>query len=151
MGILDTNYPAANAPGLLSPPAAANPGTQKWANALAVMSAGLRDAGAYLQHDPAAAGNVAALAAARQRQAQNAADPAGYLNLLAGLARLAGATRPMNAPGVPLPIGAPPAPLALQNAPAQMLPSPAPQQPNANSPTQTMPVQVSGWAVQKVR
>lgn len=150
MGILDTNYPATDSPGLLSPVA---PGSQaqKWANALAVMSAGLKDAGAYLQHDPAAAGNVAALVAARKRQAQNAADPASYLTLLAGLARLAGAARPVNVPGVPLPIGAPPAALPLQNAPAQMAPAAAPQQANPISSTQAMPSQMSGWAVQKVR
>lgn len=83
MGLLD---PQTVPSGLLSPGA---PGSsaQKWANALAVMSAGLKDAGAYLQHDPAAAGNVAALAAGRQNQARNAVDPASYLNLLAGLAR----------------------------------------------------------------
>lgn len=143
MGLLDTNYPAEDSPGLLSP-AAPNSGAQKWANALAVMSAGLKDAGAYLQHDPAAAGNVAALAAARQRQAQNAVDPVSYMNLLASLARLAGAARPVNVPGAPLPIGPMPGAAPLQNAPA-------PQQPNPVPSAQPMPGQISGWGVQKVR
>jgi hypothetical protein len=150
MGLLD---PQTAQPGLPSP-VAAQPATasqaQKWANALAMLSAGMKDAGAYLQHDPAAAGNVAALAAARHRQAQNAADPASYLNLLAGLARLAGAARTVNAPGVPLPIGAP-AVTPLQNAPGQTLQPAAPQQPNPIPSVQTMPAQMSGWAVQKVR
>lgn len=150
MGLLDTNYPAADSPGLLSP-AAPNSGAQKWANALAAMSAGLKDAGAYLQHDPAAAGNVAALAAARQRQAQNAADPVSYLNLLAALSRLAGAARPVSAPGTPLPIGPMPAAAPSQNALAPVLPSSAPPQPNSIPTAQPMPGPISGWGVQKVR
>lgn len=85
--------PAQPVSGLLSP-GAGGAEAQKWANALA------------------------ALAAARQRQTQNAADPASYVNLLAGLARLAGAARPVNVPAVPLPSAAPPAAALLQNAPA---------------------------------
>ena len=146
MGLLDSQTAST---GLLSP-SAADP-ARKWASALAVMSAGLKDAGAYLQHDPAAAGNVAALAAARQGRAQNAADPAGYMNLLAGLARLAGAAQPMNVPGVPLPMGAPRAALPLQNARGQVLQPSGPQPPNPISPTQTMPAQNSAWSVQQVR
>ncbi|HEX5278681.1 MAG TPA: hypothetical protein VFW28_01255 [Micropepsaceae bacterium] len=146
MGLLDSQ----TAPADLLSPAAADP-AQKWANALAVMSAGLKDAGAYLQHDPGAAGNVAALAAARQRRAQNAVDPANYLNLLAALARLSGASRPMNVPGVPLPNGAPPAAAPLQPDPAPMLQPQQQLQPNAIPGAQPMPGQVSGWAVQKVR
>jgi len=76
MGLLDfINSNAGNGPapllgqtqavsGLLAPPQV-SPAQQKWMEALGVISAGLRDAGAYLQHQPQAADNVAALA--RQR------------------------------------------------------------------------------------
>ena len=58
MGLLDFSQPLLGQPvsGLLAPP------QQNWMDALRVISAGLRDAGAYMQHQPQAADNVAALA-----------------------------------------------------------------------------------------
>ena len=48
--------------GLLAPQPAISPAQQKWMDALGVISAGLSDAGAWLQHQPQAAYHVAALA-----------------------------------------------------------------------------------------
>ena len=58
MGVLDFSRPLLGEPvsELLAPP------QQNWMDALRVISAGLRDAGAYMQHQPQAADNVAALA-----------------------------------------------------------------------------------------
>jgi hypothetical protein len=58
MGLLDFSQPllGQTVSGLLAPP------QQNWMDALRVISAGLRDAGAYIQHQPQAADNVAALA-----------------------------------------------------------------------------------------
>lgn len=64
MGLLDffTSNAADNSAPLLAPQPPALSPQQNWMNALGVISAGLRDAGAYLQHQPQAANNVAALA-----------------------------------------------------------------------------------------
>ena len=148
MGLLDTNYPQTGPSGLLSPAATGTaPGQQKWLDALSAVSAGLKDAGAYLQHDPAAAGNVAAFA--RQRaglQAPNGAladlSPAVLAALLlhAAQQKPAAAALPVQTGGLPGAIGP---------APAQILPAGAPQPANQTSPT--MPAQNSGWGVQKLR
>ena len=61
--------------GLLAPP------QRKWMDALGVISAGLRDAGAYLQHQPQAADNVAAFA----RQHGTLQTPNAIASTLAGL------------------------------------------------------------------
>jgi hypothetical protein len=61
--------------GLLAPP------QQKWMDALGVISAGLRDAGAYLQHQPQAANNVAAYS----RQHGGLQTPNAIASTLAGL------------------------------------------------------------------
>lgn len=158
MGLLDSQT---TQPGLLSSGA---PGSQaqKWANALAVMSAGLKDAGAYLQHDPAAAGNVAALA--RQRaglQPANATpsllaalSPAVVAALLLHAAQQKAAVDPGMA--TPNQTGSQPgaagsAQIPAQNAPAPMLQPTAPQLSNPMPTAQTLPVQNPGWGVQKVR
>lgn len=153
MGLLDSQT---TQPGLLS---SGTPGSQaqKWANALAVMSAGLKDAGAWLQHDPAAAGNVAALA--RQHaglqpangvpSALAALPPTVLAALLLHVAQRKAAVDPgiANQTGSQPGAGQTPA----QNAPAPMLQPTAPQQPNPMPTVQTLPAQNPGWGVQKVR
>lgn len=158
MGLLDSQT---TQPGLLS---SGTPGSQaqKWANALAVMSAGLKDAGAWLQHDPAAAGNVAALA--RQRAGLQPANgvPSAIAalppNVLAALLLHAAQQKAAVGPNVTTPdttggqTGATrPAQMPLQTAPAPMLQPTAPQQPNQMPTAQTLPAQNPGWGVQKVR
>ena len=69
-----------------------SPSQQKWMDALGGFSAALKDAGAYLQHRPEAAGNVTAFDAARQKQMQNATSRANYNRVLLGL--LSGAQPP---------------------------------------------------------
>jgi hypothetical protein len=89
--------------GLLAPPQPADsPAQQTWMDALGVISAGLRDAGAYLQHQPQAADNVAAFA--RQR---SGLQPGNAISSLAGLspmvtaALLLSAARQRQAPQPP--------------------------------------------------
>jgi hypothetical protein len=80
--------------GLLAPPQpAANPAQQKWMDALGVISAGLRDAGAYLQHQPQAAGNVAAFV----RQRGGLQTPGAISPTLAGLPPMITAALLLNA------------------------------------------------------
>ena len=152
MGLLDSQT---TQPGL---PSSGAPGSQaqKWANALAVMSAGLKDAGAYLQHDPAAAGNVTALA--RQRaglQPANATpsllaalSPAVVAALLLHAAQQKAAVDPGMA--TPNQTGSQPgsAQTPAQNAPAPIF---QPTAPRLSNPTQALPAQNPGWGVQKVR
>ena len=164
MGILDTNYPQTDASGLLSPAAATGiaPGQQKWLDALGAVSAGLKDAGAWLQHNPAAAGNVAAFA--RQRAGLQPANAVPSVlahlspNILAALllhaaqqnATGASVTAPNQMGGQAVATG--PTQMPLQTAPAPMLQQPpAPQLPNSIPTAQPMPAQNSGWGVQKVR
>lgn len=153
MGLLDSQT---TQPGLLS---SGTPGSQaqKWANALAVMSAGLKDAGAWLQHDPAAAGNVAALA--RQHAGLQPAN--GVPSALAALpptvlaALLLHAAQQKAAVGsnvtTPNTTGGPTGAAPPQNAPGQMLQPVASQLSNPIPTAQTLPAQNPGWGVQKVR
>lgn len=117
MGLLDifsggNQDPAAQQPGLLAP--GAGGGGTNWQNILATIAAAMKDTGAYMQHDPGAATNVAELHAARQR----ASDQAHYLNMLAALARLPAARMlPVNGvagPQIP-PGSAPPVQTVQQN------------------------------------
>jgi hypothetical protein len=62
MGLLD--FTASNGPGDSSP------AQQNWINALGALSASLKDAGAFMQHQPEAANNVANFL--RQRSAPQA-------------------------------------------------------------------------------
>lgn len=157
MGILDTNYPQTEPSGLLSPVPAAGtaPGQQKWLDALAAVSAGLKDAGAYLQHNPAAAGNVVAFA--RQRAGLQPLDSAP--SVLGGLSPAVLAALLLHAAQQKAPVGtnltAPTQtggqPTAAAPVPAPPLQQPsAPQLPNSVPTAQPLPVQNSGWGVQKV-
>jgi len=148
MGILDTNYPQTEPSGLLSPVAATGipSGQQKWLDALSAVSAGLKDAGAYLQHNPAAAGNVAAFARQRAGLQPINAVPSVLANLSPNVlaALLLHAAQQNAAVGAnataPNQTGSQSGVAATALGPAQ----PANQ-------TQTMPAQNSGWGVQKVR
>lgn len=154
MGLLDVNYPQTEPPGLFSPGpvTAMAPGQQKWLDALAAVSAGLKDAGAYLQHNPAAAGNVAAFV--RQRAGLQSANgvPSMPSNLSpAVLAALLLHAAQQNPAIVAQPSQTSSQPGAVGSAPAQMLQAGAPQSANQTQTSQTMPAQNPGWAVQKVR
>jgi hypothetical protein len=94
--------------GLLSQPSTVpftgmTPSQQKWADALGGFSAALRDAGAYLQHQPEAAGNVAAFETQRQRL-RDAIGQTNYNTLLLGMV-----PKPAPAPVQLFPNGLPPA------------------------------------------
>jgi hypothetical protein len=93
-GLFGSGQPQAQ-PGLMAaaqPPAAVDPFTgmtpsqQKWQDAIMGMSAALKDAGAYLQHQPEAANNVAAFNQERQTRTQNNATYAGLQQALLGAA-----------------------------------------------------------------
>ena len=77
--------------GPLTPPQIADPLTgmtpsqQKWSDALGGLGAALRDAGAYLQHRPEAANNVADFTSQQHRQLQDAIGQTNYNNMLLGL------------------------------------------------------------------
>lgn len=144
MGLLDFNYPQSAPSGLLSPPpGAASPEAQKWADALSVVSAALKDAGAYMQHNPAAAGNVAAVV--RQRAGLQPANAA--TSQLIGLPPTILTALLLHAAQQNPNAGAAGAPMLSQ----QQAPQNPPQLPNQTQTAPLAPGQNPGWAVQKVR
>jgi hypothetical protein len=82
-----------------------------WAGALSAISAALRDAGAYMQHQPEAAKNLAAFNATRQKQIQDANSQTNYNRMLLGL--LGSTQPPPQSVGLPSLLGNLPAQIAL--------------------------------------
>jgi len=116
---------------LLGDPA---PHQANWADALGAISAALKDAGAYMLHQPEAAKNLTAFNAARQKQMQNAANQVNYNRVLLGL--LSSAQPSPQSAGLPSLLGNLPPQIALplillhaQNSarPNQAIPPAAPQ------------------------
>src|SRR5579863_7374956 len=79
------------------------PMQQKWMDAIGGFAAALKDAGAYLQHQPEAAGNVANFNAQRQQRLQDEIGPLNYNNLLLQMI-----AKPAPAAGPVFPNGLPP-------------------------------------------
>ena len=88
------------ASGLLTPQPALSPAQQNWMSALGVISAGLRDAGAYVQHQPQAANNVAVLARQRSGLQTPGASMLARLPPMITTALLLNAARQTQAPQI---------------------------------------------------
>jgi hypothetical protein len=148
--------PTPQQPGLLYP-GAPSPEQQKWMDALGGFAASLKDAGAYLQHQPEAANNVAAFNDQRRKRLQDVIGPMNYNNMLLGMF-----ARPAPVPVQLFPNGLPPAAAAwfvLQQLQQNANPAARNQMPTLQgsgtsaqpAPALPNPAAATGWLAASVK